>query len=61
VLAVRSVGGGETVRCVVDMGAETVVVVCCSGSVLLASITRLHRSGGGPALPPDIAIWPTGD
>jgi alpha-glucosidase len=60
VLAVRSVGGGETAWCVVDMGAET-VVVCCSGSVLLASITRLHRSGGGPALPPDIAIWPTGD
>jgi alpha-glucosidase len=60
VVTVRSVRGGETVRCVVNMGAES-VVVGCSGSVLLASITRLHRSGGRLVLPPDTAVWLTED
>jgi alpha-glucosidase len=60
VLTVRSVDAGETVRCVVNMGASTVVVPC-PGSVLLASRTGLHRSGGGLALPPDAAVWITED
>jgi alpha-glucosidase len=60
VLTVRSVGGGETLRCVVNMGTET-VLVGCSGSVLLASVTRLHRSGRSLALPPDTAVWLTED
>jgi alpha-glucosidase len=56
VLTVRCVGADETVRCVVNMGTET-ALVGCSGSVLLASTARLHRSGGGLALPPDTAVW----
>jgi alpha-glucosidase len=56
VLTVRSVGGDQTVRCVVNMGSGT-ALVGGSGSVLLSSATRLHRSGGSVALPPDTAVW----
>jgi alpha-glucosidase len=56
VLTVRSVGGGQTVRCVVNMGSET-ALVGCSGSVLLSSTARLRRSDGSIALPPDTAVW----
>jgi alpha-glucosidase len=44
----------------VNMGAST-VLVRSPGTVLLASRTRLHRSGGGFALPPDTAVWLTED
>jgi alpha-glucosidase len=53
---VRCVGADETVRCVVNMGAET-VLVGGSGSVLLASTTSVRHSGGSTALPPDSAVW----
>ena len=56
VLTVRSTGGGETVRCVVNMGAET-VLVGGGGTVLLASSGRVRSSGGSTALPPDSAVW----
>ncbi|RBY87970.1 glycoside hydrolase family 13 protein [Blastococcus sp. TF02A-30] len=56
VLTVRSVGPSGTVRCVVNMGSQP-VVVRCPGSVLLSSTTRLPRSGDGLALPPDTAVW----
>ncbi len=56
ILTVWSIGGGQTVRCVVNMGTET-TLVGCSGSVLLASSARLPRSGGSLALPPDTAVW----
>ncbi|WNV77145.1 glycoside hydrolase family 13 protein [Geodermatophilus sp. DSM 44513] len=55
VLTVRSVGGGETVRCVVNMGSET-VLAGCPGQVMLAS-TQVRRSGGTVALPPNSAVW----
>jgi alpha-glucosidase len=45
---------------VVNVGTET-AAVGCSGSVLLAMITRLHRSGECLALPPDTAVWLTED
>jgi alpha-glucosidase len=56
VLTVRSVGGDQTVRCVINMGSGT-ALVSCPGSVLLSSTARLHRSGGSVALPPDTAVW----
>jgi alpha-glucosidase len=60
VLTVRSVDGNQAVRCVVNMGAET-ALVGCSGSVLLSSTGRQHRSGASLALPPDTAVWLTED
>jgi alpha-glucosidase len=60
VLTVRSVGGGEAVRCVVNMGSGT-ALVSCPGSVLLASAARPHRMGDSLALPPDTAVWLTED
>jgi alpha-glucosidase len=60
VLTVRCTGGGRTVRCVVNMGAET-VVVGAAGTVLLASAANVHRSGSSVALPPDTAVWLTED
>ncbi len=60
VLVVRSVGADETVECVVNMGAET-VLVGCSGTVLLASTARVHHSAGSIALPPNSAVWLTED
>jgi alpha-glucosidase len=56
VLTIRSVGGGEAVRCVVNMGSET-VLAGCPGQVLLASTAAVRRSGGTVALPPDSAVW----
>ena len=56
VLTVRCVGTDQAVRCVVNMGAET-VLVGCSGAVLLASAAHVHSSGGSIALPPDSAVW----
>jgi alpha-glucosidase len=56
VLTVRCVGADETVQCIVNMGAET-VLVRCSGSVLLASTVHVRHSAGSIALPPDSAVW----
>jgi alpha-glucosidase len=56
VLTIRSVGSGETVRCVVNMGSET-VLAGCPGQVLLASTAAVRRSGGTVALPPNSAVW----
>jgi alpha-glucosidase len=56
VLTIRSVGDGEAVRCVVNMGSET-VLAGCPGQVLLASTAQVRRSGGTVALPPDSAVW----
>ncbi|HWU08439.1 MAG TPA: DUF3459 domain-containing protein, partial [Streptomyces sp.] len=56
VLTVRCVGADETVRCVVNMGASTVLVPT-SGPVLLASSTHVRSSVGSVALPPDAAVW----
>jgi alpha-glucosidase len=56
VLTVRCLGTDEAVRCVVNMGAET-VLVAGPGSVLLASTTRVRHSAGSIALPPDSAVW----
>jgi alpha-glucosidase len=56
VLTIRSVGGGEAVRCMVNMGSET-VLAGCPGQVLLASTAAVRRSGGTVALPPDSAVW----
>ncbi|MCW2698044.1 MAG: aglA [Modestobacter sp.] len=56
VLTVRCTGTAETVRCVVNMGSET-VLVGAPGAVLLASTTRVRGSLGSVALPPDSAVW----
>ncbi|SNX94786.1 alpha-glucosidase [Geodermatophilus sabuli] len=56
VLTVRCAGEEETVRCVVNMGAET-ALVSCSGTVLLSSSRRVHSAGGTVALPPNSAVW----
>ncbi len=56
VLTIRSVGHGEAVRCVVNMGSET-VLAGCPGQVLLASTAAVRRSGGTVALPPNSAVW----
>ncbi|MFW3169228.1 glycoside hydrolase family 13 protein [Geodermatophilus sp. CPCC 206100] len=56
VLTVRSVGTEETVRCVVNMGAET-VLVRCRGTVLLASTAHVRHSARSVALPPNTAVW----
>jgi alpha-glucosidase len=60
VLTVRCTGGGETVRCVLNMGSAT-VLVRSSGTVLLASTTRVRSSAGSIALPPNSAVWVTED
>jgi alpha-glucosidase len=44
------------VRCVVNMGAGT-VLVRTSGPVLLASTTHVKASTGSIALPPNTAVW----
>jgi alpha-glucosidase len=59
VLTVRCEGDDETVRCVVNMGAET-VLIGDAGPVLLASASRVRRSGDTVALPPNSALWLTG-
>jgi alpha-glucosidase len=56
VLTVRCAAEGETVRCVVNMGAET-ALVRATGPVLLASSTRVRHSGRSVALPPNTAVW----
>jgi len=56
VLTVRCTGGGRTVRCVVNMGAET-VLVRSPGTALLASTPHVHSSDRSVALPPDTAVW----
>jgi alpha-glucosidase len=56
VLTVRCVGADESVQCVVNMGAET-VLVGCSGAVLLASTVHVRHSAGSIALPPNSAAW----
>jgi alpha-glucosidase len=56
VLTVRCAGDDETVRCVVNMGAETVLVPT-SGPVLLASSTHVKASARSIALPPNTAVW----
>jgi alpha-glucosidase len=56
VLTVRCTADDETVRCVVNMGSET-VLVSSPGSVLLASTTRVRASAGSVALPADSAVW----
>jgi len=56
VLTVRCVGAEETVRCVVNMGAETVLVPN-PGALLLASSTSVKASAGSVALPPNTAVW----
>jgi alpha-glucosidase len=56
VLTVRSVGADETVRCVVNMGSET-VLVRCRGTLLMASTAHVHHSAGSVALPPNAAVW----
>ena len=56
VLTVRGTGEGRAVRCVLNMGAET-VLVRASGTVLLASAAHVHASGRSIALPPDTAVW----
>ena len=50
VLTVHCAGDGERVRCVVNMGAET-VLVRATGPVLLASSTSVRQSPGTVALP----------
>src|SRR3954471_20405912 len=56
VLTVRCTGAGRTVRCVVNMGTET-VLVRSAGTVLLASAAHVHSSGRTIALPADTAVW----
>jgi len=56
VLTVRCVGDGETVRCVLNMGSGT-ALVRSTGTVLLASSTRVRHSGRSVALPPNTAVW----
>ncbi|MBW8765523.1 MAG: glycoside hydrolase family 13 protein [Geodermatophilales bacterium] len=56
VLTVRCTAAGRTVRCVVNMGTET-VLVRSSGTVLLASAAHVHSSGRTIALPADTAVW----
>jgi alpha-glucosidase len=56
VLTIRCSGEGRTVRCVVNMGTET-VLVRSSATVLLASTPHVHSSGRSVALPPDSAVW----
>jgi alpha-glucosidase len=56
VLTVRCVGDDESVRCLVNMGAGT-VLVRTSGPVLLASTTHVKTSAGSIALPPNTAVW----
>jgi alpha-glucosidase len=55
VLTVHCTGEGRTVRCVVNMGAET-ALVRSTGTVLLASAT-VPTSARSVALPPDSAVW----
>jgi alpha-glucosidase len=56
VLTVHCTGDDEVVRCVVNMGAET-VLVRTAGTVLLASSTSVRQSSGSVALPPNTAAW----
>ncbi|MGR7026976.1 glycoside hydrolase family 13 protein [Geodermatophilus sp. URMC 62] len=56
VLTVRCTGGGRTVRCVVNLGADT-VLVRSRGEVLLASGPGVHASARSVALPADTAVW----
>jgi alpha-glucosidase len=56
VLTVRCTGGGRTVRCVVNMGSES-VLVRSRGQVLLESGPGVHTSARSVALPPDTAVW----
>jgi alpha-glucosidase len=48
------------VRCVVNMGGETVLVPN-PGSMLLASSTHVKASARTVALPPNTSIWLTED
>jgi len=56
VLTVTCVGADETVRCVINMGSGT-TLVRASGTVLLASTTRVRSSAGSVALPANSAVW----
>jgi alpha-glucosidase len=56
VLTVHCAGDGERVRCVVNMGTET-VLVRTTGTVLLASSTSVRQSPGTVALPANTAAW----
>jgi len=56
VLTVRCVGEDETVRCVINMGSETVLVPN-PGTVLLSSSTSVKASARSVALPPNSAVW----
>ena len=56
VLTVQCAGDDETVRCVLNMGAETALVPN-PGSVLLASSTHVKASAGTIALPANTAVW----
>jgi alpha-glucosidase len=60
VLTVRCAAAEETVRCVVNMGSGT-ALVSSTGTLLLASSTRVRHSGRSVALPPDTAVWLTED
>jgi alpha-glucosidase len=56
VLTVRCTAEGRVVRCVVNMGAGT-VLVRSAGTVLLASTPQVRTSRRSIALPADSAVW----